>query len=311
MLENIQILVSQLLVMFLLMAVGYACFRLKYLNNVGAGQISLILTRIISSCVIIHSFQREFDPSLVIDLLEAAGCAIFAMGLSIVISHFLFRADGPDKNFADKRMCVTFTNCGFMALPLLDALYGSYGLFLGSAFIAVNNVLLWSYGVSQLCRDITPTQKIRNAVLNPGVISVAIALIFFLTSFELPSIPATCISYLASLNTPVAMIILGAFLAQCDLRSCFQDKQVYFVTALRLLVLPLITMAFFLLLPLGNILRNAMLISAAAPVAMVCSMFGQVYGTDFLFSTRTVAVSTIFSALTIPFIIALNSLLGG
>ncbi len=311
MLENIQILVSQLLVMFLLMAVGYACFRLKYLNNVGAGQMSLILTRIVSSCVIINSFQREFDPSLVIDLLEAAGCAIFAMGLSIVISHLLFRADGPHKNFADKRMCVVFTNCGFMALPLLDALYGSYGLFLGSAFIAVNNVLLWSYGVSQLCRDTTPAQKIRNAVLNPGVVSVAIALIFFLTSFELPTIPATCISYLASLNTPVAMIILGAFLAQCDLRSCFQDKQVYFVTALRLLILPLITMAFFLLLPLDSTLRNTMLISAAAPVAMVCSMFGQVYGTDYLFSTRTVAVSTIFSALTIPFIIALSSLIGG
>lgn len=311
MLENIQILVSQLLVMFLLMAVGYACFRLKYLNNVGAGQMSLILTRIVSSCVIINSFQREFDPSLVIVLLEAAGCAIFAMGLSIVISHLLFRADGPHKNFADKRMCVVFTNCGFMALPLLDALYGSYGLFLGSAFIAVNNVLLWSYGVSQLCRDTTPAQKIRNAVLNPGVVSVAIALIFFLTSFELPTIPATCISYLASLNTPVAMIILGAFLAQCDLRSCFQDKQVYFVTALRLLILPLITMAFFLLLPLDSTLRNTMLISAAAPVAMVCSMFGQVYGTDYLFSTRTVAVSTIFSALTIPFIIALSSLIGG
>lgn len=311
MLENIQILVSQLFVMFLLMAVGYVCFRLKYLNNVGAGQMSLILTRIVSSCVIIDSFQREFDPTLLMDLLEAAGCAIFAMGLSIVISHLLFRADGPHKNFADKRMCVVFTNCGFMALPLLDALYGSYGLFLGSAFIAVNNVLLWSYGVSQLCRDTTPAQKIRNAVLNPGVVSVAIALIFFLTSFDLPTIPATCISYLASLNTPVAMIILGAFLAQCDLRSCFQDKQVYFVTALRLLILPLITMVFFLLLPLDGILRNAMLISAAAPVAMGCSMFGQVYGTDYLFSTRTVAVSTIFSALTIPFIIALSSLLGG
>ena len=107
------------------------------------------------------------------------------------------------------------------------------------------------------------------------------------------------------------MIILGAFLAQCDLRSCFQDKQVYFVTALRLLILPLITMVIFLLLPLDSILRNTMLISAAAPVAMACSMFGQVYGTDYLFSTRAVAVSTILSAVTIPFMITLSGLLGG
>lgn len=311
MLENIQILVSQIFVMFLLMAVGYVCFRLKYLNNDGAGQISLVLTRIVAPCVIIDSFQREFDPAVGIDLLIAAGCAAFAMGLSIVVSHLLFRADGPHPNFADKRMCVVFTNCGFMALPLLDALYGSYGLFLGSAFIAVNNVLLWSYGVSQLCRDTTRAQKIRNAVLNPGTVSLVIGLIFFLTPLDLPQLPATCVSYLASLNTPLAMIVLGAFLAQCDLRSCFRDKQVYFVTVLRLLILPLITLVVFLLLPLDSILRNTMLISAAAPVAMACSMFGQVYGTDYLFSTRAVAVSTIFSAVTIPLMIALSGIFGG
>lgn len=310
MLENIQILGSQIFVMFLLMGVGFVCVRLKYLNNDGAGQLSLILTRIIAACVIIDSFQREFDPELGIDLLTAAGCAVIAMGLSIAVSHFLFRANGPHKNFTDKRMCVVFTNCGFMALPLLDALYGSYGLFLGSAFIAVNNVLLWSYGVSQLCRDTTRAQKIRNATLNPGTVSLAIGLVFFLTPLNLPQIPATCISYLASLNTPVAMIILGAFLAQCDLRSCFQDKQVYWITALRLLILPLITLGIYLLLPLDSILRNSMLISAAAPVAMVCSMFGQVYGTDYLFSTRTIAVSTILSAISIPALIALSGLLG-
>ena len=172
MLENIQILVSQIIVMFLLMAVGFVCVRLKYLNNDGAGQLSLILTRIIAPCVVIDSFQREFDPALVTDLLAAAGCTIIAMGLSMAVGHFLFRANGPHKNFADKRMCVVFTNCGFMALPLLDALYGSYGLFLGSAFIAINNVLLWSYGVSQLCRDTTRAQKLRNAVFNLSLIHI-------------------------------------------------------------------------------------------------------------------------------------------
>lgn len=49
MLENIQLLVSQIIVMFLLMAVGYVCFRLKYLDNGGAGQLSLILTRVVAS----------------------------------------------------------------------------------------------------------------------------------------------------------------------------------------------------------------------------------------------------------------------
>ena len=181
MLENMQILISQILVMFLLMAVGYICFRLKYLTNDGAGQLSMILTRIVAPSVIIDSFQREFEPALGTELIISAGCAFLAMGLSILVSHILFRADGPHKNYADKRMCVVFTNCGFMALPLLDALYGSHGLFLGSAFIAVNNVILWSYGITQLSQETSRSQKIRNAVLNPGTVSLAIGLLFFLT----------------------------------------------------------------------------------------------------------------------------------
>ena len=110
MLENIQLLVSQIIVMFLLMAVGYVCFRLKYLDNGGAGQLSLILTRVVASCVIIDSFQREFDPALGASLLICAGCAFLVMGLSILVSHIVFRANGPHPNFADKRICVVFTN---------------------------------------------------------------------------------------------------------------------------------------------------------------------------------------------------------
>ena len=72
-----------------------------------------------------------------------------------------------------------------------------------------------------------------------------------------------------------------------------------------------VTLAILLLLPLDSTLRNTLLISAAAPVAMACSMFGQIYGTDYLFSTRAIAVSTILSAVTIPGIISLCGLLGG
>ena len=241
MLQNIQILVSQIIVMFLLIGVGAFCYRKKYINDDGAGQLSFILTRIVAPCVVIDSFQREFDPALGKALIISVLCTCTAMGLSIVVSHLIFRKNGTHANFADKRFCVVFTNCGFMGLPLLDALYGSEGLFLGSAFIMVNNLLLWTYGVGQLSRDVPRAERLRNTFINPGVISNLIGLFCFLTPFKLPVVPATAVSYLASLNTPIAMIAVGAFLAQCDLRECFRDTQVYFVSALRLLILPLIT----------------------------------------------------------------------
>ena len=118
MLQNIQILVSQIIVMFLLIGVGAFCYRKKYINDDGAGQLSFILTRIVAPCVVIDSFQREFDPALGKALIISVLCTCTAMGLSIVVSHLIFRKNGSHANFADKRFCVVFTNCGFMGLPL-------------------------------------------------------------------------------------------------------------------------------------------------------------------------------------------------
>lgn len=238
MLQNIQILVSQIIVMFLLIGVGAFCYRKKYINDDGAGQLSFILTRIVAPCVVIDSFQREFDPALGKALIISVLCTCTAMGLSILVSHLVFRKNGSHANFADKRFCVVFTNCGFMGLPLLDALYGSEGLFLGSAFIMVNqSAAPGPTGVGQLSRDVPRAERSATPLSIPAFISNLIGLFCFLTPFKLPVVPATAVSYLASLNTPIAMIAVGAFLAQCDLRECFRDTQVYFVSALRLLIL--------------------------------------------------------------------------
>ena len=59
MLQNIQILVSQIIVMFLLIGVGAFCYRKKYINADGAGQLSFILTRIVAPCVVIDSFSAN------------------------------------------------------------------------------------------------------------------------------------------------------------------------------------------------------------------------------------------------------------
>ncbi len=304
MLQNIIILSGQIMVMLLLMGIGYVCFKIKYIDNSGAAQLSTVLNRIVAPSVIINSFQREFDPSLAKALLFSTGCAFLYYFIAVIIAHLFFRGKCADK--ADKRFCTVFTNCGFMSLPLLDALFGSYGLFLGSAFIVVNNIFLWSYGVDQLSESASLKQRITSMLLNPGTVSLAIGLALFLTPLSLPSAASQALAYMASLNTPIAMLVLGVFLAQCDLKECFTDTAAYRVTALSLIILPLVCMGVYLLLPLDQTIRAAMMICVSAPIAMASPMFAQVYGTNYLFSTRAVALSTLLSVLSIP---AMNAVL--
>lgn len=304
MLQNIIILAGQSLVMLLLMGVGFVCFHLKYIDNQGASQLSTLLNRIVAPCVIINSFQREFDPSLARALLSSIASAFLYFLVAIAVAQIVYLGKTEDK--PDKRFCTVFTNCGFMSLPLLDALFGSYGLFLGSAFIVVNNIFLWSYGVDQLSASSDFSKRVRSILLNPGTVSLAIGLALFLTPASLPSALSQTIAYMASLNTPVAMLVLGVFLAQCNLRECFTDAAVYRVTAISLLVMPLLCMGLYLLFPLDSTVRAAIMICVSAPVGMSSPMFAQVYGTNYLFATRAVAVSTLLSIFSIP---AMNALL--
>ena len=100
------------------------------------------------------------------------------------------------------------------------------------------------------------------------------------------------------------MICLGCFLAQVRLRDCFFDKALWRLSALRLVVIPLLVMAGLLLVPLDPTAKLSLLIGVAAPSAIACAMFSQIYGADYLFATRAIALTTILSAVTLPGLIA-------
>lgn len=98
------------------------------------------------SRVIVQSFMRRFDPSMLRGLLAAGAAALAVHVVSILIAHLVFR----DKDEARRRVlrfCTVFSNAGYMALPLQSALLGETGVFYGAAYVAVFNLVLWSYGL--------------------------------------------------------------------------------------------------------------------------------------------------------------------
>ena len=76
-----------------------------------------------------------------------------------------------------------------------------------------------------------------------------------------------------------------------------------------MLAIPAITVALLSFLPLDQTAKLTLLVGCAAPSAIAAAMFAQMYGTDYLFSTRAVALTTILSLVTLPGVIALMSFL--
>ena len=235
--------------------------------------------------------------------------SLVLLGISIGIAALVFRKDTAD--YADKRMCVIFSNNGFMALPLLQALYGDDGVFIGSINIVATNIVIWTFGVWLLTRA-GNRGKIRlswqKILLNPGTIGFFIGLAIFLTSTTLPAVLDEPITFLGNLNTPLAMIVLGVYLAQSNLLDIIRDRSVYLVCLFRLLVIPLITIALMWILRVDSDIANVLIISIATPCAVASSMFAQLYGTNYRYSSRLIAFSTLLSAVTMPVMLSLCAL---
>ena len=297
MLQNSIIVFNRITIMFLLMLVGFFFFKRDILDNHTTKKLSVILNTYIMPCCVMEAFQRPFDRVLAKTLGITFLLAAVLFAISIVLAFLLFPKYKPDS-----RVCSVLSNNGFMALPLLDAMFGSTGVFLGSAHIVCSAVVLWTFAVSQLDRSYR--FNARRILLSPGVLAAFFSLLLFVSPVKLPAQIFAAVGFLGDLNTPLAMLVLGAYLAQIDFRQVFTKPDVWKVSFIRILLNPLISVLVLALVPLDMTAKLTLLVGAAAPTAIAAAMFAQIFETDYLFSTRVIALSTLFSLITLPVWIA-------
>ncbi len=294
---------TQVCILFILIFLGVIFNKLKLLNDTAVKSVTDIVLYIVTPAAIINSFIREFSYSL----LKNLGIGLIATVLDhivfILLSLLLIRS----RDISRKKVLqfgVIFSNCGYMSLPLLQAVLGDVGVFYGATYIAVFQVFTWSYGVF-LMGDGLKTVTPKKAILSPGVIGFAIALIIFLLQIPVPSIIREPISYMASLNTPLPMIIIGYHLANSNILKGLKDITLLFATFLKLAVFPLIIIFALYLCGLRGTLPLALTICASAPTAAISTMFASKFGRDTSLSVTMVSLTTLLSIISMPLIVTL------
>ena len=309
MLESLRIVGTQVFILFILIMLGFFGGKKKMISKEGVKCINDIMLYFVTPCVIINAFQREYDPTL----LKALLISILAAVISHVVCYiagFIFIHDKDEAAKRTKRFAIAYSNCGFMALPLLDAILGSEGVFYGAGYLTVFNILVWSYGQYTIGKG-KEGFEIKKAFLNPGVIASIIGFIFFVTSFELPILIIEPIKYLAALNTPVPMLIIGYTISSFALKEQLKLKGEIIPIVSRLVICPMILLGILYLMGLRGTLLVASMISASAPVAAISTMFSIKYDGDVRLASKMVAVSSLFSIITMTLIVGFTRYIAG
>jgi predicted permease len=289
---------TQVLVMFILIGVGYFFAKKSWISRKGSEDLNKLMLYIVTPCIIISSYNRPFDKDLFGILSKAFLLAVISHFIAICVSFLLIKGKETEKKL--ERFAVIFSNGGFMGIPLVAALLGSENIIIATVYVMVFNLTQWTVGVLILTGRTSIKDTVKKLILNPGVISIAIGFIIFIFSIKLPSPVSTAVNYISNLHTPIAMILIGSYMARTKILSYFTNPRVYYISLLRLILIPLLMIPVYFIFPANNFFIIANFVATACPVAALAAMFPANYGYDPDYSTGFIAVSTILSVITIP-----------
>lgn len=292
-----QILLQQTIIMFALMLLGLLLSRRGMISEQGSRDLSNVLLYAVIPCVILRSYMSEFSTEKLRAMGLSALIAVIAFAASIAVAYLTCGTRHRIENFA-----VAFGNAGFIGIPLVTAVFGPEAAFYVVSFSTFANLLQWTYGIVIISGK-KETMNLRMVFVNPVFISMVIGIALFVLQPALPTVVTGTIGYIADGNTVLAMIILGYYLSRVQLRGLFADVRLYLFSALRLLVVPAVTILVFLPFPFARgEITLITLIAAATPIASSTAIFAQKFDQDYRRAVSYVCLSTILSVATLPLV---------
>lgn len=307
-LSNLQLVAIQVIILYLIAGIGFVADKTKIFVREDAKRLVDLLFNLILPFAIINSFiSMERTKEHMIGLVVAMALAFLTHGIAIGLATLSFRKRSKMER-GIYHYAITFSNAAFLALPLAQSVVGEDGVFYSSCYVAAFNVLAFTYGINQISGGKAKI-NVKSLFLNPGTISVLIGVPLFLLQIKLPDFLQTTMSRVGACNSPMAMIVFGTFLANCNFKNIFVKKEVYYVSFLRLVAIPVVMLVIFKLVGIEGSMLKALVISASAPVATNTAMYAAKYDNDTALSSELVGQTSIFSIITMPVIVALASVL--
>lgn len=298
---NLSAVINQLISLFLMIFAGYLIARVGIMTPEFRKRLSAFTLNSAAPCVIISSVLESDSSPLT--MVSAAGVGVLFFLLMIVFAALVVRIvrTKPEDHGLDQLMLI-FTNVGFMGIPVIHSVYGPDGVARLSMFILIFNLFFFSYGVLLITRGAKFSLK---NIVNASIIAALIGLLFGVTGWHLPEAIETTLSSIGAMNTPLAMMIIGASVAHSDLRAALTNPRLYRVCLLSMVVMPLLILLVMLPLPIDRVLVGISVLLAGMPIAGNCGMICDIYRPNDMTASHAVLVSTLMSGITLPLLCAL------
>lgn len=310
------LLFKKVIVMLIFLAVGVVCHKTKLVTAEGNKSITNIAMYVFTPMMILVSFDQEFSLELLAGLFVTMGISLLGFLVTVVLTYLLIRKKGlggkENPDCIIERFSSIYSNCGFMGIPLAEALFGDVGVFYITAFHSVFMLLVWTHGVYLITGD-SKEISMKKVLLNPSIIATFLGIILFSIGFKYPPIVLSAMTSMKNAVAPLAMIIAGVTISQSDILSAIKSPQLYWTCAVKLVVVPaaltLIMTPLFSYFGVDKTALFTTVLAFSCPCATMGTMMAIRFDKNAEKASQLFALSTVLSVVTMPMIIFLQSLL--
>ncbi len=291
----------QILCILLYILVGYVAGKIHWIGPELRKDLTTLCANLILPFTILSSSRQTLDAQGFKNLGIAVTVILLVFGLTLAVSlliHRLRRSGNAIR--AASTGLVTFPNCTFLGLPLCQALFGDMGILYNVAALLVFNVLFFAVQYALF----TGERFHLRLLLTPGMVSTLILIPMLLLQIHFPDPVQTVVGNIGSMITPLSLIIIGVMMSENRLVSLLTEKKAYMIVVIRNLVIPLLACLLLRIVPLESMEKLCVLIYIACPCATLTSLYAIKADKEPELCGRTVLMSTLFFAVTLPLIIA-------
>lgn len=307
------ILTNQVVVMFLLLVTGMILYKIGLITDEGNRQMAGVVLYVVAPLLILDTYSMEYDASIAKNMLLGFILSAISIIIGIIVSYVL-KPGSKKESFSTERFTVIFTNCGFMGIPLAEAVFGDIGVIYCTTYITMFNLFVWTYGLALMRGKSKEKQSFKEKLkpfLTPTMFCIVIGLIVYFLRIPLPKQIKSAVGYISSMNTPLAMIVSGIYIAQGDLLGALRKGRVYIVSAMKCLAVPFFMTFVLLFLPFDEKLKTTILILSACPSGANGMLFANRFGGDAKTASNVFTVTTIASIACIPLMILFSQWVTG
>jgi len=298
---------------FALFALGIVVRKVGWFGVEAETSVLKLIVNLFYPCLIFRSVLGNAALREPGNMLAAPLTGFLVMVIGMLVGLYSARLLGlvVGKGLRTFAFAVGITNYGYIAIPLVEGLWGREHLGLLMVFNVGVEVSVWTFGIL-LLTGLSPRDGWKQ-LFNPVVISLLIGVTLNLLHLQLPTVPLRIVDMLGACAIPLGLLAAGAAVEPFleSPRDLYEPKTSLSACLLRLGLLPLAILAVAHWGPFSTEMKHVLVVQAAMPSGMFPLVLSRHYGGQPIVAARVIIATSLLGMIVIPLWIALGLRLVG